>query len=138
MLETRSIAAAENVDTDRQFMATELRLDRILRWINVDQLDHEVPIRAGGGRDKVCDWRSLDLQRSRQHVSHISQHVWAPIYKALIAYQPGAPGVIIRELHRSRPVGNRLRRIGHVGITIAYAGRCFEREFEIGLQVKRF
>src|SRR5882757_5291428 len=117
MLEACSIAAAENVDTDRQFIATELRLQRILRWIDVDQLDHEVLIRAGGGRDKVCDWRSLDLQRSRQRFSHVSQHVRPPIYKALIAYQPCAPGVIIRQRHRSRQVWNWLRRIGHVGIT---------------------
>src|SRR5580700_6920014 len=100
MLEAGSIAAAENVDTDRQFVATELGLHRILRWIDVVQLDHEVLIRAGGGRDQVCDWRSLDLQRSRQRFSHISQHVRAPIYEALIAYQLCAP-VIIRELHRS-------------------------------------
>src|SRR5213079_752994 len=121
MLEACSIATAENVDTDRQFIATELRLHRILRWIDVDQLDHEVLIRAGGARDKVCDWRALDLQRSRQRFSHISQHVRAPIYKALIAYQPRAPGVCIRELHRARHVGNWLRRIGHVGITLAKA-----------------
>src|SRR6516225_54900 len=94
MLEAGSIAAAENVDTDRQFIATELRLQRILRWIDVDQLDHEVLIRAGGGRNKVCDGRSLDLQRSRQRFSHIRQHVRAPIYEALIAYQPGAPGLV--------------------------------------------
>src|SRR5215831_687923 len=110
MLEACSIASAENVDTDRQFIATELRLHRILRWIDVDQLDHEVLSRAGGGRDKVCDWRSLDLQRSGQRFSHISQHVRAAIYKALIAYQQGSPNVIIRELQRSRHVENWLRR----------------------------
>src|SRR5712671_37970 len=136
MLEACSIAAAENVDTDRQFIATELRLHRILRWIDVDQLDHKVLIRAGGCRDKVSDWRSLQLQRSRQRFSHISQYVRAPIYKALIAYQPGAPWVVSL-IHRSRHVGNRLRRIGHVGIPLARARRWIEREFEIGLEIKR-
>src|SRR5215467_16260685 len=117
MLEASSIAAAENVDTDWQLIAAELRLQRILRWIDVDQLDHEVLIRAGRGRDKVCDGCSLDLQRSRQRFSHISQHVRAPIDEALIAYQPGLKGpgalVVIRGAHRSRQVRNGLRSEEH-------------------------
>ena len=91
MFEARPIAAAENVDTDRQFIATELGLHRILRRINVDQLDDEVLIRAGSRGEEVCNRRSFDFQRRRQLFGLIRQHVWAAIDEALIADQPRLP-----------------------------------------------
>ena len=93
MREAVAIAAAEDVGPDRQLIAAELGLGGVDVGVDVDQLDHEVAVRAGRAGHQVDHRRALDPHRRGEHGGDIAQDVGPAFHEALVAHQPGAPGV---------------------------------------------
>ena len=100
MLKARPVAAAENVSSDRQFVAAHRGVVRIGPRIHVDHLYHPIAVGPAGRSVKIHHRPTGQVNRRRQRLRNKRQHVRPSVHKALIVHQPRAPRVSIIRYER--------------------------------------
>src|SRR6266566_472136 len=156
LLEALVVAAATDLHGDRELVAVHgsrvlagggprvrvpaVRL-RVLR-IDVDQLDDEVGVAAGGRCEQVGSHLARDREVVLERRAHEREDVRPPVHEALVLYLPGAPVAAgVRGRDRAAPVGHGMRRIRDV-LAVRRAdgggggGGPVEREGPVGVQIQ--
>ena len=106
--------------------------------VNVDELDHEIGVRAGSAGDEMGGDRTCDGKIFRQGIGSETHDVRAAAYKALIFYLPGAPAAAgsIGRFDGTRTVRDRVGRIAGVGEGTLRAGWLGKVRATVGMGIQ--